>query len=202
MARKLSDLKLRNDVDGKQLRCLIVEDYQTGSVSKIRDRHRFEEVLKETDEMFLTKVYEPTSKHREELLNTLKVHDRGGENIEIPEKVVLFHMLQFTDLELDSTSFEENEELLDAIISNPNPLFLSIKNELDLIFIEAIAMLIDINNSYRQMPEEWLDVSNQIISTKETIKKQETKKTRAKKQIKKLEEKIEKTERDLVDTIQ
>lgn len=202
MARKLSDLKLRNDVDGKQLRCLIVEDYQTGSVSKIRDRHRFEEVLKETDEMFLTKVYEPTSKQREELLNTLKVHDRGGENIEIPEKVVLFHMLQFTDLELDSTSFEENEELLDAIISNPNPLFLSIKNELDLIFIEAIAMLIDINNSYRQMPEEWLDVSNQIISTKETIKKQETKKTRAKKQIKKLEEKIEKTERDLVDTIQ
>ena len=202
MARKLSDLKLRNDVDGKQLRCLIVEDYQTGSVSKIRDRHRFEEVLKETDEMFLTKVYEPTSKQREELLNTLKVHDRGGEKIEIPEKVVLFHMLQFTDLELDSTSFEENEELLDAIISNPNPLFLSIKNELDLIFIEAIAMLIDINNSYRQMPEEWLDVSNQIISTKETIKKQETKKTRAKKQIKKLEEKIEKTERDLVDTIQ
>lgn len=202
MARKLSDLKLRNDVDGKQLRCLIVEDYQTGSVSKIRDRHRFEEVLKETDEMFLTKVYEPTSKQREELLNTLKVHDRGGENIEIPEKVVLFHMLQFTDLELDSTSFEENEALLDAIISNPNPLFLSIKNELDLIFIEAIAMLIDINNSYRQMPEEWLDVSNQIMATRETIKKQETKKTRAKKQIKKIEEKIEKAERDLVDTVQ
>lgn len=193
---------LRNDVDGKQLRCLIVEDYKTGSVVKCRDRQKFEKVISETDEMFLTKIYEPTAKEREALLETLKIHDKGGDNIEIPEKVVLFHMLQFTDLELDSATFEENEELLDAVISNPNPLFLAIKNELDLIFIESISMLIDITDSYRQLPDEWLDLSNQIATTKADIKKQEVKKKRAKKEVKKLEDKVKQAERDLIDTIQ
>ena len=192
---------LRNDVDGKQLRCLVMEDYRTGSITKIRDREKFEEIISTTDEMFLTKIYEPTATQREGLLQTLKIYDKGTNEIELPEKVVLFHLLQFTDLELDASSFEENEELLESVLANPNPLFLAIKNELDLIFIESLAMLIDINDSYRQLPDEWLDLSNQIASTKEAIKKQETKKKRTKKSIKKLETELEEIERDLIDTI-
>lgn len=203
MAKKLQDLMLKNDDNGKQLRCLIVEDYKTGSVRKIRDRDKFESILKEVDEMFITKIYEPTAEQRNELLNTLQAHkDEAGEVVEVPENVVLFTMLQFTDLELDSSVFEENEELLEQVLSNPNPLFMAIKNELDLMFIESIAMLIDITDSYRQLPDEWLDLSNQLGEVKTKIKQQEKKKKKYKKEIKSLKEKVELTESDLIDTIQ
>ena len=174
---------LRNDVDGKQLRCLIVEDYQTGSVSKIRDRHQFEEILATTDEMFLTKIFEPTTKEREDLLKVLQVHHQDGEEaVDVPEEVVLFTMLKFTDLELDSTDFEDNQALLTEVLSNPNALFMAIKSELDLMFIESLAMLMDVQNAYRQMPDEWLDLSNKLQEVKSEIKTQERNiKTKSKK---------------------
>ena len=198
---------LRNDVDGKQLRCLIVEDYKTGSVSKIRDRHQFEEVLATTDEMFLTKIYEPTTKEREDLLKILQVHHRDGEEtVDVPEEVVLFTMLKFTDLELDSTDFEDNQALLSEVLLNPNPLFMSIKNELDLMFIESLAMFVEVQDAYRHMPEEWLDLSNKLQEVKSEIKSQERKiKSKSKKvdQLKKaLDDEIESMGETALEVIQ
>lgn len=192
MARKLSDLMLRNDVDGKQLRCLIVEDYKTGSVAKYRDRQTFEELIAQTDEMFLTKIYEPTAKERENLLKVLQSHHVEGEtSVNIPEEVVLFTMLQFTDLEFDTTDFEENKDLLQGILANPNPLFMSIKNELDLIFIESLAMLIDTQDAYRHLPEEWLELSNAIQEVHEDIQTQNKKIKTQKKKVKKLQKQVD-----------
>lgn len=183
---------LRNDVDGKQLRCLIVEDYKTGSVMKYRDHQMFEELIAQTDEMFLTKIYEPTTKERENLLKVLQVHHvEGEESVEIPEEVVLFTMLQFTDLEFDSTDFEDNEALLQAVLSNPNPLFMAIKNELDLMFIESLAMLIDVQDAYRHLPTEWLELSNSIQEVKKDIKEQKKKIKSKSAKVKKLQETLD-----------
>lgn len=192
MAKKLQDLMLKNDDNGRQIRCLLVEDYLTTSIKKVKNRDEFPMVLAETDEMFITKIYEPTIKERENLLKVLQVHQANEEEaIEIPEEVVLFTMLQFTDLELDSTDFEDNRGLLEAILENPNTLFMSIKNELDLMFIESIAMALDMKEAYRHLPDEWLALSDSIQTVKAQIEEQEKALSKNDKKVKKLQKQVD-----------
>lgn len=183
---------LKNDDNGRQIRCLLVEDYLTTSIKKVKNRDEFSMVLAETDEMFITKIYEPTIKERENLLKILQVHQANEEEaIEIPEEVVLFTMLQFTDLELDSTDFEDNRGLLEAILENPNTLFMAIKNELDLMFIESIAMALDMKEAYRHLPDEWLALSDSIQTVKAQIEEQEKALSKNDKKVKKLQKQVD-----------
>lgn len=193
---------LKNDDNGKQLRCLLVEDYQTGAIKKVREREAFESTLKETDEMFITKVYEPTQAQREELLTLIQENvgiEQEESVVTLSEVKTLFLMLKFTDIELDSEELEDNHELLEAVISNPNPLFVAIRNELELIIIETVAMLYDAAKVYRTMPDDLLNASNELMVAKANLDKKKKDLKKKQKKVTNLQTEIKKVEDETIE---
>lgn len=195
MAKKLHDLMLKNDDNGRQIRCLVVEDYRTGSISKIRDRERFESILKETDEMFLTKIYEPTAEQRSAFLDltqgSLKQNNKKQVVSEVDELDVLLCLLELTDLDYSTEETEENKALLTEIAKRPNALFLTIKNELEIIFLEIMSNFYDMASAYYSMPDEMLHLSTDIIMEQERVTEQNKLIAQKEAEIAKLQQEIE-----------
>lgn len=175
---------LRNDDNGRQIRCLMVEDYQTGGMTKVRDQNQFQSILATTDEMLVTKVYEPDMAERDHLMRLIK--NSVGEDLQanLSETDVLYEMLKLTDLEIDSSDLEANKALLEQILQRPNALFLAIKAELEIILIEVVASFHDVASAYRAMPEEWLTLADDLAAL-------ELENERMKKEVKTLEDEPE-----------
>lgn len=186
---------LKNDDNGRQIRCLVVEDYRTGSISKIRDRERFESILKETDEMFLTKIYEPTAEQRSAFLDltqgSLKQNNKKQVVSEVDELDVLLCLLELTDLDYSTEETEENKALLTEIAKRPNALFLTIKNELEIIFLEIMSNFYDMASAYYSMPDEMLHLSTDIIMEQERVTEQNKLIAQKEAEIAKLQQEIE-----------
>lgn len=195
MAKKLDSLALRNDDKGKQIRCLIVENEVTGMVTKIRNHHQFEEVIATTNPDYLTKVYEPTIKQRDELLDLIKnnvvTDDNGETRVEIEEEKVLLTMLDFTDIEIDKRKNKHNSTLLKQIAKNPTTTFIFIKQELDVLLLEIIAMYHSMMTAYNNIPEEISELPTVINNLEADIKKKEQSIKEKQKEIEKLKEKLE-----------
>ena len=191
MAKKLADLMLKNDDNGRQIRCLVVEDYVTGGISKVRDRSQFESLIQTTDEMLLTKVYEPDMADRDRLMKLIQSSTDADLQAQLSEADVLFELLRLTDLELDPTELESNKALMNEILKRPNALFLAIKAELEVVLIEVVASFHDVANAYRAMPEEWLTLSDEIMSAQANL-------VQLKEEIEQTEARIETYENELV----
>lgn len=191
MAKKLSDLLLKNDDNGRQIRCYVVEDYQTGGISKVRDRAQFETLTQTTDAMFLTKIYEPDMADRERLMRLIQSSANQDLQAHLSEADVLFEMLRLTDLELDAEELETNKALMEEILKRPNALFLSIKSELEIMLIEIVAAFHDVAAAYRAMPEEWLTLADDLLATQEEGQ-------RLKEEVKEVETRLEALESEMV----
>ena len=191
MAKKLADLMLKNDDNGRQIRCLVVEDYVTGGISKVRDRSQFESLIQTTDEMFLTKIYEPDMAERDRFMKLIQSSVNADLQAQLSEADVLFELLRLTDLDLDPADLEADKALMDEILKRPNALFLAIKAELEVVLIEVVASFHDVANAYRAMPDEWLDLSNEILSTQANL-------AELKEEIEETEARIETYENELV----
>lgn len=194
MAKKLDSLALRNDDKGKQIRCLVIENEVTGMVTKVRDYKKFDEVIASTHPDYLTKVYEPTIEERDGLLELIKkniVTDENGEtSVDISEEQVLLTMLGFTDIEIDKRKNKQNLAMMKRIIEKPTAVFLSIKQELDVLILEVISMYHSMFNAYKNIPEEIDDLGDKIESLETLIKSQEEEKKSKEQYVKQLENKL------------
>ena len=202
MAKKLTDLMLKNDENGKQIRCLLVEDFETGVIKKFRNRSEFNLIMAETDEMFITKIYEPTQTQRDELLKVIQENADIENNetvVSLSDAKVLFLMLQFTDIELDSQELEETRELLEAIIENPNPLFIAIRSELELFIIETIGMVLETSKVYKAMPQDLLEVTEQLLEAKGALEEKKKELKKKQKKAKTLKSQVEKVEAETIE---
>ncbi len=183
MARSLSSLRQRNDYNGKQIRCLIIEDSTSGLLSKVREPELFKDLIEQTPASLLTIVFEPTEADRTKLLKLIGQNiNPNGESLDVTigEEDVLLTLLEMTDLELNPIELKANRQLMTEILAQPSALFISIKNELDMILIEVIKSFEEVVNAYRHMPSEMLDATNQLLELQkeeeENNKKIETKK--------------------------
>lgn len=203
MAKSLLSLKQRNDFNGRQIRCLVVEDVETGSYSKVREPWMFQEVIESNPASLLTMVFEPTEAERSKLVKLLATNAQeqaSGYVATIGEEDVLLALLEMTDLEMNPEDLVANRELMKEILAQPSPLFLSLKSELDFILVELVSALEDYSKAYQKMPNEMIDVLNQLQQL-EQVEKENTKKIEKKQQeIERLRQQLAELEGEMDET--
>ncbi len=182
---------MRNDYNGKAIKCLIVEDFNTGELVKQYDPTMFEKVIKETDPMFLTKVFVPTNDEKTNIYDLLSrsiVERENQDVVEVSERDMLIEMfLRFTDLDFDVN----DEELIKDVLANPNELFVAIKSEMDKILMGILENYVTTVKTLQSNPQTATLLSQQINEKAELVqselKKKELRKQELLKELEELE---------------
>lgn len=160
----LKSLKLRNDENNRQIKCLLVEDYTTGDLIKYYDPRDFSKIIESTDKMFLTKVYTPQDK--DGVLDLIDKGVRDSENgvqLEVTEEDMLINMmLKFTDLEIDIN----DKETIKEVLENPNELFFAIKIEMEKILMSNLESFVSMYKTIQSNPQV-SNILSQNVKTKE-----------------------------------
>lgn len=166
MSKRIDEIKT-----GKTIRCLVVEDYKTGNIKKIRDHKMFKDVIENTDEMFLTKVYQPTEQEKIELIKYIQgnaIESNGQKHFKAKDEEVYMWLLRFTDIEPS-----ENEEENIEAINNPNELLIQVTQELSSIMMQVISQYQDVRRAYDSLPEEFVEALNEAYEQEEEKKAEE-----------------------------
>ena len=150
---KLSTMQMRKDDGEKQIRCLIVEDYKSGSLLKHYNPQEFKSIIKNTNLDFLTKIYSPTQKDKENIYQLIDKNlsaSNGQLHTKISDEDVVVTLIKnFTDVEIDV----EDVEVVKEIIANPNELFLAIKMELDKILMSMLETYVTTYKTLQANPQ-------------------------------------------------
>ena len=204
MAKSLASLKQRDDYQGRQIRCLIIEDLETGILSKQKDSSRFEKIINQTSPELLTMVFEPTEAERQTILKAIAqgTESDNGRALVVSEEDVLLLLLELTNLEMDPQEVLANRKLMKEILTKPSTLFLMIKSELELIMFEIVALFEEAMKAYSQMPTELLETTTQLLELQEEERRNASKIEEKKKEIESLRKQLAELEGDMGETIQ
>ena len=172
----LKSLKMRNDEKERQIKCLIVEDYKTGDIVKYYDPKEFKNIVEQTDEMFLTKVYTPTQEEKDHLFKSLQeeiIVSDGMVEVKITEADIVMGLFKkFTDLEIDLN----DKELIEEVMKNPSELFVAIKIEMDKILMSSLESYLSTYKTLKANPQaqELLEksVELKLMTEEERLRKQ------------------------------
>ena len=200
MAKHLSALKLRNDHNGRQVRCLIQEEQ--GHLVKIKERSTIQETLNDSSFDGIV-VYEPTQSERQQLFETLRKSTvlENGELIASLEETDLFLLLMnYTTVELPN-DLDEKRQLMEEVLAEPSPLFLLLKNELDILVIELMSAFHELTKSYQQLPDDLLEASNRLVALESGLKEKEQEKRAKLAEIERLKAEIEAMEQENLSSV-
>ena len=191
MAKNLNDLILRNDLNGRQIRCLIVEDEITGTITKVRDKDEISTILETVEDDYLTKVYEPTIEERNELLELMKssliTTEEGELEIEVSEEETLLTLFKFTDIHIDKRKNKKNLDLVKKALKKPTITFISIKQELESIMLEVVSMYYSMLTTYNNISSDIDKIQKEIHLLEHQISNQEQEKMSMLQEIEQLE---------------
>ena len=149
MMRNLKDYKR------KEIRCLIIEDFETGNVFKAIKEEEIKNCLLKYSENEITKVYNPTQSQIEEINSIM---ERKAEDSKVYSKIDGVDMLikvipMLTNIEVDLDR-EEDIELINEIISDPNDVFNEVVMELNKIIMNINLKWIDNLKLLNKLPDE------------------------------------------------
>ena len=152
MSKKLSNLKRKN------LRCLIVEDFETGEVYKFIKEDEINKAIGKYTESEITKVYNPTPEQIK-MINALM--DRDIENGKATSNLNSVDMLlnvipMLTDIEID-LDIEEDKDVISEIIANPNELLNEVLLEINKILVGINLDWINGLKLLNKLPSEVID---------------------------------------------
>lgn len=143
------------DYKRKEIRCLVIEDFETGDVLKINKKDEIEKGLLNYSENEITKIYNPSQKQLEEI-NSIIERNTDGEKVYskidgIDMLIKIIPML--TDIEIDLNK-EEDIELINEIISDPNDVFNEVVMEINKIIMNVNLKWIDNLKLLNKLPDE------------------------------------------------
>lgn len=172
MAKKLSQMVSHNDVNGREIKCLIVNDGQ-GNIYKEYDRNLFDYLIdKYGDE--LIKVFVPTLEQRNELFTLIHENTKeanGKTVVSISDEDLFLAMFsQFTDL--DVSDIVADKTLMRQVLDNPSQEFILIKSVLEQIMISITGTYQDIINVLASAPKEVVDNLMKQHELEEDMEKQ------------------------------
>lgn len=143
------------DYKRKELRCIIIEDFETGDVFKVvKDEDIGKCLVKYTDNE-ITKVYNPTDKQVKEINELL---ERKVEGEKIYSKIEGMDMLikvipMLTNIKVDLDK-KEDVELINEILSDPNQVFQEVVTELNKIIMNINLQWIENLKILNKLPDE------------------------------------------------
>ena len=176
MAKNLSRLIARQDYEGRQIKCLIIEDRKAGTLRKEYEHEKFEKIMKTVDKDDVVIVFAPTEEQRGKLIDLVGENIAEDGSVKISDEDLFANMFsEFTDL--DVTDLEEDKAMLRMALDNPSELFLAIKSVLEQILWGIVATYNDAVKTIEAIPEEILQMSNdakrlEMEAEKERILKQ------------------------------
>ena len=143
------------DYKRKEIRCLIIEDFETGNVFKAVKEEEIKNCLLKYSENEITKVYNPTQNQIEEINSIM---ERKAEDGKVYSKIEGVDMLirvipMLTNIEVDLDR-EEDIELINEIISDPNDVFNEVVMELNKIIMNINLKWIDNLKLLNKLPDE------------------------------------------------
>ena len=149
MAKNLREYKR------KEIRCLIVEDFETGDIKKLIKKEDIESALLKYTDNEITKVYNPTN---EQLKEINELMERKVEGDKVYSKIDGIDMLikvipMLTDIEIDLDK-QEDVDLINEIISDPNEVFNEVVLELNKIILNINLNWIEGLKIMNKLPDE------------------------------------------------
>ncbi|MEG2289630.1 MAG: hypothetical protein RSC24_06645 [Clostridium sp.] len=159
MARLLKDYKR------EELRCLIVEDFQSGDVFKVTNKEEIENALNKYTEHEITKVYNPSPKQRAEIFDMMSMEERDGKiETKVDGNDMLMRIIPLlTDIKID-LSLDEDVELINDILDDPNEVFQYVVDLLNDTLAVINARYIENLKTLGKMPAEALAILNESVA--------------------------------------
>ena len=153
MAKQLKDYKR------KEIRCLIVEDFETGRIFKINKEEEFKNILNKYTEDEVTKIYNPDANQKAKIYELMDIKAEDGTVIGTIDGVDLLIKIipMLTDIKVDLNK-EEDIELINEIIADPNEVFNMVANELNGIILRMNLEWIENLKLLNEMPDEVINV--------------------------------------------
>lgn len=155
MARLLKDYKR------KELRCLIVEDFQNGDVFKVVGEEEIQHALGKYSEHEITRVYNPNAEQRAIIFDMMSMEEKDGKIIsKVNENDMLIRIIpMLTDIKVD-LNLEEDIELINEILDDPNEVFQYVVDLLNDTLAVINSRYIENLKTLSKMPSEALEVLN------------------------------------------
>lgn len=143
------------DYKRKELRCVIIEDFENGDVKKVVKQDEIERALLQYTDNEITKVYNPTTE-QVKLINDIL--ERKVEGEKVYSKIDGIDMLikvipMLTDIEIDLDK-DEDISLINEIIEDPNDVFNEVVLELNKIIMNINLNWIDGLKLLNKLPDE------------------------------------------------
>ena len=153
MAKQLKDYKR------KGIRCLIVEDFETGRIFKINKEEEFKNILNKYTEDEVTKIYNPDANQKAKIYELMDIKAEDGTVIGTIDGVDLLIKIipMLTDIKVDLNK-EEDIELINEIIADPNEVFNMVANELNGIILRMNLEWVDNLKLLNEMPDEVINI--------------------------------------------
>lgn len=152
MAKSLKNYKR------KELRCIIVEDFESGEIKKLIKQEEIDEALLKYTNNEITKVYNPTN---EQLKEINELMERKVEDDKVYSKIDGIDMLirvipMLTDIEVDLNK-DEDIDLINEIIADPNEVFNEVVLELNKIMLNINLNWVEGLKILNKLPDELIN---------------------------------------------
>ena len=172
------------------IKCLIIENFQNGTVTVEYNKGKFEEILKENTFWEVTKIYEITKETRELLVNKLlqnsEVDENGKAKSSISETELIVDILPIISDIPYTLELEEDMEELKEILKNPTEVLQKISNVVYAMLINVFNDFIKQTKDIENLPKETQDLL-QMALEKEELQKQLDEENELKDSVKELE---------------
>lgn len=156
MSKNLKDYKREN------IKCLIVESFETGKIHKIIGNNNIQNAIEKYTENEITYVYNPTQEQKKYILGLLEIKEENNKmNIELGETDILVKVMPIlTDIKIDLDS-EEDIKIIKEILGDPSQVFTMVMLELNDIILDINLEWIENLKTVGKIPNELIELLNQ-----------------------------------------
>lgn len=147
----------------KEIRCLVIEDFETGRVFKVVGEDRVNKALEKYTANEITKVYNPDQKQKNKIFELMEISQKGKELVTTVDgvKMIINLIPLLTDIKIDLTSEDDMAEITE-IINDPNEVFELVRDELNEILGILNARYINNLKVISMLPEDIIEKTMEL----------------------------------------
>nr|WP_308545793.1 hypothetical protein [uncultured Lachnoclostridium sp.]DAF89877.1 MAG TPA: hypothetical protein [Siphoviridae sp. cteLh2] len=147
----------------KEIKCLVIEDFETGRIFKVVGEDRINKALEKYTANEITKVYNPDQKQKNKIFELMEISQKGKELVTTVDgvKMIINLIPLLTDIKIDLTSEDDMAEIIE-IINDPNEVFELVRDELNEILGMLNARYINNLKVISMLPEDIIEKTMEL----------------------------------------
>lgn len=147
----------------KEIKCLVIEDFETGRIFKVVGEDRINKALEKYTANEITKVYNPDQEQKNKIFELMEISQKGKELVTTVDgvKMIINLIPLLTDIKIDLTSEDDMAEITE-IINDPNEVFELVRDELNEILGMLNARYINNLKVISMLPEDIIEKTMEL----------------------------------------